>query len=352
VVGRRGAPKLIGRARASSNRAGSDEFRSGATSARAPVAGTDSAKIEPVRIGSNAMFDCLADSSNTSHSATVCETPTVTTPPPGFAQPGNCHRIALAVHDVAGAMAQWKAVFGAGVMFDHVTDEFDGSEMGMVWMGTVPFLALGSTDPDGLVGRWLAQHGPGVQSLAWEVPDMWGAQNYLQQMGIGITGVHVPGRHFFMHPRDTFGLMLELTDDRLPGDPRQGLTPTGGGDGLVPIVGVARVNAVVPDLAPVAELFAQVFGVSPRPVASGGADFDIGDLTLRVVERRDGSLRRGTLASVTLTADLDPAPAALAAAGIGIAEERDGELRLDPADTFGLDLRLEAPSRGSNDQRS
>jgi hypothetical protein len=264
----------------------------------------------------------------------------MTSPPPGFAQPGNCHRIALAVHDVQGAMQQWTTVFGAGVMFDHVHDDLDGSDMGMVWMGTVPVLALGSADPDGLVGRWLAKHGPGVQSLAWEVPDMWAAQNYLQQMGIGITGVHVPGRHFFMHPRDTFGLMLELTDDRLPGDRRQGLEPTGGGDGLVQVHGVARVTAVVPALEPVTALFAQVFGATPRPVTNDAADFDIGDLTLRVVEQHDGSLARGTLESVALVVDLDAAPAALAEAGIGIVDERDGTLRLDPADTFGIRLEL------------
>jgi hypothetical protein len=264
----------------------------------------------------------------------------MTTPPPGFAQAGNCHRIALAVHDVQGAMQQWTTVFGAGVMFDHVHDELDGSDMGMVWMGTVPVLALGSADPDGLVGRWLAKHGPGVQSLAWEVPDMWAAQNYLQQLGIGITGVHVPGRHFFMHPRDTFGLMLELTDDRLPGDRRQGLEPTGGGDGLVQVHGVAHVTAVVPELEPVTALFAQVFDATPRPVENHGADFEIGDLTLRVVQQPDGSLARGSLESVALVVDLDAAPAALAQAGIGIAEEHDGVLRLDPTDTFGIRLEL------------
>ena len=268
----------------------------------------------------------------------------MTAPPLGFAQPGNCHRVAFAVDDVAGVMAQWKTLFGAGVMFDHVVDEQDGSEMGMVWMGSVPFLALGSTDPDGVVGRWLAKNGPGLQSLAWEVPDMWSAQNYLQQLGIGITGVHVPGRHFFMHPRDTFGLMLELTDDRLPGDRRQGLEPTGGGDGLIEVRRVAHVAALVPELEPVTALFAQVFGATPRPVANDDgeivADFDIGDLTLRVVERRDDERGRGTLHSVALAVDLEDAVPALEQAGVGIVDQGDDGARLDPADTFGLDLRL------------
>ena len=276
----------------------------------------------------------------------------MTSRPGGFSDPGNCHRIALAVHDGPGALDQWQRVFGAGVMLETVHDELDGSDMGIVWMGDVPFLALASADPDGLVGRWLAKNGPGVQSLAWEVPDMWASQNHLMQAGIGITGVHIEGRHFFMHPRDTFGLMLELTDDRLPGDPRNGLSPTGGGDGLVQVVRVAHVTAVVVDLEPVAALLGLVFGSEPRPVTSDGpetiADFDIGDLTLRVVAPHDASSEwhevvangRGTLHSVTLAVDLDAAPAGLDAVGVGIAREQDGTLWLDPADTFGIRLQL------------
>jgi hypothetical protein len=276
----------------------------------------------------------------------------VTSQAGGFSDPGNCHRIALAVHDFEGAIDQWRLVFGAGVMVDAIHDDLDGSDMGIVWMGDVPFLALAAADPDGLVGRWLAKHGPGVQSLAWEVADMWASQNHLMRAGIGITGVHIEGRHFFMHPRDTFGLMLELTDDRLPGDPRNGLSPTGGGDGLVQVVRVAHVTAVVVDLEPVAALLGLVFGVEPRPVASDGpetiADFDIGDLTLRVVAPRDASSEwhavvangRGTLHSVTLAVDLDAAPAGLAAAGIGVVGDEPGALWLDPADTFGIHLQL------------
>lgn len=276
----------------------------------------------------------------------------MTTRPGGFSDPGNCHRIALAVHDSAGAAEQWRRVFGAGTMVEGIHDDLDGSDMEIAWMGDVPFLALGASDPDGLVGRWLAKNGPGVQSLAWEVPDMWASQNHLVQAGIGITGVHIEGRHFFMHPRDTFGLMLELTDDRLPGDPRNGLSPNGGGDGLVQVSGVAHVTAVVVDLDPVAALLEQVFGSEARSVASDGpeaiADFDIGDLTLRVVAPHDASSAwhevvangRGTLHSVALAVDLDTAPAGLAAAGINIARGQPGSLWLDPADTFGIRLQL------------
>jgi hypothetical protein len=99
-------------------------------------------------------------------------------------------------------------------------------------------------------------------------------------------------------------------------------------------------------------LLGLVFGSEPRPVTSDGpetiADFDIGDLTLRVVAPHDASSEwhevvangRGTLHSVALAVDLDPARAGLAAAGIGVAREEPGTLWLDPADTFGIRLQL------------
>ena len=96
----------------------------------------------------------------------------MTPAPGGYSDPGNCHRIALAVHDAPSATEQWRRVFGAGLMVDDLHDDLDGSAMGIVWMGDVPVLALASDDPDGVVGRWLTRNGPGVQSLAWEVPDM------------------------------------------------------------------------------------------------------------------------------------------------------------------------------------
>ena len=95
-------------------------------------------------------------------------------------------------------------------------------------------------------------------------------------------------------------------------------------------------------------LFDQVFGAEPRTVSDrtgtgtgAVADFDIGDLTLRLHAIPDALVDgHGMLQSVTLAVDLAAAPAGLDAAGIGVAHVDPDSLRLDPAETFGLELEL------------
>jgi len=108
----------------------------------------------------------------------------------------------------------------------------------------------------------------------------------------------------------------------------------------------------VVDLEPVTALFGQVFGAEPRSVANDGpetiADFDIGDLTVRVIAPHGASSDwhgvvangRGTLHSVTLAVDLQAAPTGLEAAGIRFAADDPDSLRLDSSDTFGIRLYL------------
>jgi hypothetical protein len=201
-------------------------------------------------------------------------------------------------------------------------------------MGDQPVLALAPSSPDGVVGRWFAKNGPGVHSLAWEVDDIDVAQERVRDAGIAITGVHEAQHYFFLHPRDTFGLMLELSDGHIDHDPRTGGTPIGGGNGLVPVSRVAYVTAAVADVESVAAMLEQVFGATRHDEA----EFDIGDLTLRLTASDAAS--RGSFRSVTLAVDLNTAPDGLAAAGIRVTRSDPGCLRLDPADTFGIQFEL------------
>jgi methylmalonyl-CoA/ethylmalonyl-CoA epimerase len=273
----------------------------------------------------------------------------------GLTVAGNSHRVAVAVDDLDDAVATWQRLFGFGLMLDPVTDDLDKSRMGIVWAGNMPLLGLSSTDPEGTVGRYLKRNGPSVQSLAWEIDDMWGTDHRLRANGITVTGVHIEGRHFFMHPRDTFGLLLEFTDDTLPRDPRQGDEAPPTTEPIIAVDGIARVTAAVADLDAVIAQFRLIFGVEPSFAPAEGtstdrvADFLLGDLVVRLVEPVDADSAfavsvqgaNGRLHSVGLAVS-DPAglDAAVARAGLGVVARSPGSVWIDPADMSGIRFEL------------
>jgi catechol 2,3-dioxygenase-like lactoylglutathione lyase family enzyme len=270
---------------------------------------------------------------------------------------GNCHRVALAVEDLPAASRWFQEVLGATAMpigesgNGAVEAEGDGGLLAILWLQNVPIVLLAATDPEGTIGRFLATNGPSVQSLAWEIPDMWRTENLLRADGNAIVGVDIPGRHFFVHPRDTLGLLLEYTDDKLPGDPRHG-APTLLGDGLLPVTSVAWVTAVADDLDATVERLRYLFSpgsVEPQPLATGdpAVVLRIGDMSVRLVApaaeaspyaRPPRTSRYHSMAlAVSDFATLDER---LAGAGIGVQSREPGAVWTDPADTLGVRLQF------------
>jgi len=273
----------------------------------------------------------------------------------GLTVAGNCHRVAVAIEDYDEAVGNWQRVFGLGLMMDPVLDTLDNSKMGILWAGNMPLLGLASTDAEGTVGRYLRREGPGVQSLAWEIDDMWGTDHRLRANGIAVTGVHIEGRHFFMHPRDTFGLLLEFTDDELSGDPRHNYPAPATTEPIIAIDGIARVTAVVPELEPVVEQFRLIFGVDPTFVtdehapADPAADFMLGDLMTRLVQPSSddsafaASIRsgKGRLHSVALkVSDFSTVDSDVARAGLRVIARHEHSVWIDPADMHGIRFEL------------
>lgn len=272
---------------------------------------------------------------------------------------GNCHRVALAVEDLPAATAWFQDVLGATPMDVSASDagaveaEGDGGQLTILWLQNVPIVLLGATDPAGTIGRFLATNGPSVQSLAWEIPDMWRTENLLRADGCSIVGTDIEGRHFFVHPRDTRGLMIEYTDDKLPGDPRHGAATPPSGAGLLPVTSVAWVTAVSDDLAATVErlryLFSDEIGEQPQPAA--GEDpavmVRIGDMSVRLVAPSSDTspyarpARTSRYHSMALAvSDFDSLGERLAAAHIGIESREPAAVWTDPADTLGIRLQF------------
>ncbi|MBW8785471.1 MAG: VOC family protein [Novosphingobium sp.] len=68
-----------------------------------------------------------------------------------------------------------------------------------------------------MYARYLAKSGPGYHSISFRVADAEAAHRRCDELGILINTVG-PGL-IFLHPKSTGGLIMELTDHRMPNDP-------------------------------------------------------------------------------------------------------------------------------------
>jgi catechol 2,3-dioxygenase-like lactoylglutathione lyase family enzyme len=286
--------------------------------------------------------------------------------------PGFMHRLGLAVEDPRASSEWFREVLGAAPVvgtrrpFQEAPVESDsaraGMSSGLLWHGGLPLLLLGAKDGAGPIGRFLERWGPGLHSLAWEVDDMWTVEHFLRSRDLRITGVDIPGRHFFIHPADTAGLLLELTDTAIRQDARHGEAQPAERGGVVPgPMRVAWATAVVADAGRTASMLqdlleAELFEGLPltRPDLETTVDLRIGDFAIRLVTpRAEGSryapvLDRGPrLWSYALdVGDLDGTVTALEGAGVRVLG-RDGNVAwTDPASTFGVPMEWVSLDRG------
>src|ERR1700733_12030576 len=183
-------------------------------------------------------------------------------------EPGHLHRLALAVDDAAPAHDWFQQVLGAGALNSdgHSDDiraggeaDLEGTDVRLFRIGGYPIILLAKGVPGGPVAKFIERYGPGVHSLAWEVDDMWSAQNLLMERGIRIGAVNIPGRHFFMHPRDTHGVLMEWTDDSFGESTRR----DDEGGGVIDVEGLAWVTAAVADASATATFLAELCDATP-----------------------------------------------------------------------------------------
>lgn len=296
-------------------------------------------------------------------------------PPALPVRPGDFHRLGLVTDRPAVEVSAWfTTVLGAvpntSAMpavrgYPRFSEEApaDGGESGataeVMWVGPSPiavFVPAGQNSP--LTG-FLSRYGPGVHSVAWSVDDLWTVESLLRRRGVRITGTDIEGRHMFMHPKDSAGILVEWTDTEFEVDPRHGSEPIGPTDGVVPVRGLAWVTAVVRDLdaaVGVLSTIVDVEGGEPRPGDFPGemtADLAIFDLVVRLASPKAPNSRWGSflehdgerLASLAWAVDdLSVTEEHLRTAGIRVTDRAGSVLLTDPADTLGLRMEWTATS--------
>ena len=124
------------------------------------------------------------------------------------------HHLGFAVQDLDEAIATYDRLFGAALEHrDLVVDQ--GVEAASVLIGTSRIELLSPTGDDTPVGRFLANRGPGMHHVAYEVDDVGatlaglardGAQLIDEKPRRGLFGLEVA----FVHPDAIHGVLTEV----------------------------------------------------------------------------------------------------------------------------------------------
>ncbi|MDJ0497301.1 MAG: methylmalonyl-CoA epimerase [Acidimicrobiia bacterium] len=128
----------------------------------------------------------------------------------------NLDHVALAVHDLDTAIADYRRLFGAEPLHREVVEE-QGVEEAMIAVGGSFVQLLQPLSEDTPVGRFLATRGEGLHHVALAVADIEGALEHLKQEGarlvdqeprIGGGGARIA----FVHPKAFAGTLVELVE--------------------------------------------------------------------------------------------------------------------------------------------
>jgi methylmalonyl-CoA epimerase len=124
------------------------------------------------------------------------------------------HHLGVAVHDLDEALATYERSFGA-TLEHRARVEDQGVEAAAVLVGTGRVELLAPLGEDTPVGRFLAQRGPGMHHIAYEVEDVRSALDALSAEGLelideepreGLFGLQVA----FVHPDAVHGVLTEV----------------------------------------------------------------------------------------------------------------------------------------------
>jgi methylmalonyl-CoA/ethylmalonyl-CoA epimerase len=128
--------------------------------------------------------------------------------------PTRIHHLGVAVEDLDEALARYESLFAAEVEHrGEVPDQ--GVEAAAVRIGSSTVELLASLGPETPVGKFLANRGPGMHHVAYEVDDLRGELDRLASAGAelidsepraGLFGLEVA----FIHPHATGGVLAEL----------------------------------------------------------------------------------------------------------------------------------------------
>jgi methylmalonyl-CoA/ethylmalonyl-CoA epimerase len=126
--------------------------------------------------------------------------------------------IGIAVRDLEAAMRVYTE--GLGLTCDHQeTVEDQKVRTAFLPVGETHVELLESLSPDGPIGRYIEKRGEGIHHLCFDVTDIRQALAACEKAGLALIDREPRvGAHnklvAFVHPKNTHGVLIELSQDR------------------------------------------------------------------------------------------------------------------------------------------
>lgn len=123
--------------------------------------------------------------------------------------------VSIGVQDAEKARALFLDVLGG----EELKDKGSSSE-GFDWftfnLGGKKMEVVSSTREGSGVGRYVEKYGEGYHHISIAVDDLKEAVAYFESKGVRVLGVNFDSenfKHFYLHPKDTFGAMIQVFEE-------------------------------------------------------------------------------------------------------------------------------------------
>lgn len=125
------------------------------------------------------------------------------------------NHVGVAVRDIDKAVSRFESVFGSEVISRKVFDD-QKLESAMVSVGENKFELSQTTDPKGVIGKFIENSGEGIHHVSLEVEDIEEAITRFEKQGLKVIGKSAAGsgdnKICFLHPKDMFGILVEIIE--------------------------------------------------------------------------------------------------------------------------------------------
>jgi catechol 2,3-dioxygenase-like lactoylglutathione lyase family enzyme len=260
------------------------------------------------------------------------------------------------VGDFSGANKFYHEVFGAQEYMNSYHDE-EQRDASLFLIGDTCIELFSPRTATSLLGRTLARDGDAWHSFEWKVQDLEAARQALEDRGVRLA-TYYPGSFLMTHPKDTYGMIIELCPHEMADDPR--LEPDWTADPWhhshpMGIVAMNHLSVGVRDLDAASRFITDLTGAevvyeTSRPLIGGRVvGLWVTDHVLELAEATsEGSLSRSIdergprqRAIQWQVDDLDRAIRHLSAHGLRLLPgDSDDSIAIDPRDNFGVSYQF------------